>query len=227
MIYLVAGKPGSGKTYIMARKIKEWIGEKKYILTNILVYPLVLRVFGREIINEIKKFQERYFYFNDDVQVEEFWRFSEILGNRKKEGQIKLVIDEGLLMINKKFQENKKDFIRFLTQHRKLGYDVFILAQSKNEVDTTIRSLIDVLWYVRYVREVFLIDIPYLRVFYERNIVSNDVFIFKIFFLNPFFFRFFESYKIHLKVNEKEKINLKEVKNIYSWKEIAGVLSPA
>jgi hypothetical protein len=227
MIYLVAGKPGTGKTYIMSKKIKQWVAEKKYVLTNILVYPLTLRVFGKEIINEHEKFKNFYYYFNEDIQVEELWRFSEIvLGNRKKEGQIKLIIDEGLLMISKRFQENKKEFIRFLTQHRKLGYDIYILAQSKNEIDSTIRSLIDILWYVRYVREVFLIDIPYLRVFYERNMFSNEIFFFNIFFLNPFFFRFFESYKIHLKINEKEKIN-KEIKNIYSWREIAGVLTPA
>ncbi len=228
MIILVAGKPGSGKSYFMSLKIKEWINTGYIVLTNMVVYPLTIRIFGKELINEHKKFKERFYFFNDDVTIEELWKFpKKIIKGNIKEGMIKLVIDEGLMLINKKYNENKKEFIKFLTQHRKLGYDIYLLAQSKNEIDTTIRSLIDILWYIRYVREVFLLDIPYLRVFYERNLNNNDIFMFKFFILNPLFFRFYESYKLHLKMKEDKEIENKEIKNIYNWVDIAGLLSPA
>jgi hypothetical protein len=66
-----------------------------------------------------------------------------------------------------------------------------------------------------------------LRVFYERNINNNDIFLFKFFVLNPLNFKFYESYKIHLRMNENKEIENKEIKNIYNWVDIAGVLSPA
>jgi nucleoside-triphosphatase THEP1 len=227
MIYLITGKPGAGKSYFVSRKIKEWINEGFYVLTNVIVYPLTLKVFGYEIINEHKKFSQRYFYFNDDIDIKEFWAFSQsILGKKIKEGSIKLIIDEGLLLISKKFNEGKKELIKFLTQHRKLGYDIYILAQSKMELDTTIKSLVDKLIMVKYVREVFLIDIPNIRLVYERNINTNEIFTLSFLFINPLFYRFYESYKIHLKVKEKEQID-KEIKNILSWQDIAGVLTPA
>ncbi len=226
MIYLVVGKPGAGKTYFISKKIKEWINDGYFILTNIIVYPLTLRLWGYEIINEHKKFKDKFFYFNDDVAIEEFWSFSQvILGSKIKEGSIKLIIDEGLMLINKKFNENKKDFIKFLTQHRKLGYDIFILAQSKMELDTTIRSLVDKLIMIKYPREVFLIDIPNIRLVYERNINTNEIFTLSFFFINPLHYRFYESYKIHIKLKEKEQIN-KEIKNIYDWSSITGALAP-
>ncbi len=227
MIYLIIGKPGSGKTYYISRKIKEWINDGHYVLTNIIVYPLTLRFFGYELINEHRKFKHYYYYYNDDINIEEFWSFSRVvLKNKIKEGSIKLVIDEGLLLISKKFNENKKEFVKFLTQHRKLGYDIYILAQSKMELDTTIRSLVDKLIMIKYFREVFLIDITNVRLIYERNINTNDIFMVSTFFINPFFYKFYESYKIHLKLKEKENIN-KDIKNIYDWSSIAGLLSPA
>lgn len=86
---------------------------------------------------------------NDSLDVgylQEFsnWYFNE-QGNRFREGALKLYIDECQLIFNARTWNDKdrKEWIKFFTQHRKLGYDVYLIAQFDSMIDKQLRSLVE------------------------------------------------------------------------------------
>lgn len=62
-----------------------------------------------------------------------------------KEGSILLVIDECQLLFNAREwqQTGRAQWLSFFTQHRKLGYDIILIAQFDRMIDRQIRSLIE------------------------------------------------------------------------------------
>jgi len=62
-----------------------------------------------------------------------------------KEGSILLVIDECQLLFNAREwqQSGRARWLSFFTQHRKLGYDIILIAQFDRMIDRQIRSLIE------------------------------------------------------------------------------------
>lgn len=61
------------------------------------------------------------------------------------EGAIKLYIDECQIIFNARSwnDRNRADWVKFFTQHRKLGYDIYLIAQFDSMIDKQIRSLIE------------------------------------------------------------------------------------
>lgn len=134
MIKLYSGTPGSGKSLHQARDIYYWLrlgnpvvanfdivdfehkGQFRYI-PNPQLHPDALRAFAREV------FRTRRF----------------------AEGAIRLYMDEAQLILNcRNWQSvDKNGWISFFTQHRKLGYDVILVAQYDRMLDRQIRSLIE------------------------------------------------------------------------------------
>lgn len=232
MIYCVVGKPGVGKTFFTSWDIRYWVKNGYIVLTNILVYPFTLKVFGKTIYSDLQYFQKNYFYLNEDFEIEELLFFSKsILGNKVLEGKIKLVLDEALLLITRRQyldQNIKKKFIRFLTQHRKFGYDVYLLVQSLKDIDAVIRSLVDIVVSYRYIHEVipFVPKNP-IRIKYEKSISTNDFYNFSFVYLANWFgvaYKLYESYKVHLRkneINENEKI-----RNILSFEKVQHLVQP-
>lgn len=232
MIYIITGKPGSGKTFFTSLDIRFWLREGYIVLSNIVVYPLTIRFLGKTLYSDVRDFEEKYFYLNEDFEVEELLYFSkEKLGNKIIEGKIKLVLDEVLTLITRRQyveQGLKKKFIRFLTQHRKYGYDVYMISQSIKDIDGIIRSLVDINIKYMYVHEV----IPFvpkvnLRLKYVKSLNNNDFYDWSFLYLANYFgiaYKLYESYKVHLRKNEID-INVKN-KNILSFYEVQKLLSP-
>ena len=79
--------------------------------------------------------------------------YSEYVGRRVKEGEILLVIDECQIMFNARDwgQKNRANWCSFFTQHRKLGFEVVLVAQFDRMLDRQIRSLIEYEWIHRKV----------------------------------------------------------------------------
>ena len=79
--------------------------------------------------------------------------YSDYVGRRVKEGEILLVIDECQIMFNARDwgQKNRAAWCSFFTQHRKLGYEVILVAQFDRMLDRQIRSLIEYEWIHRKV----------------------------------------------------------------------------
>lgn len=137
-VYLFTGTPGSGKSLHMAQIIYYQVKLKKPVVCNF------------EINTEIFKDSSSFFYAPNDCltpeNLERFarWYFGE-QGNEFGEGKIKVFIDEAQIIFSNRAwnEKGRKEWIRFFTQHRKLGMDVYIVAQYDEMIDKQIRALVE------------------------------------------------------------------------------------
>lgn len=134
MISLYSGTPGSGKSLHCARTIINW---------SRLGYPVV----GNFPV-DLSKYKRADFTYcpNHEMTPDYLIRLSqEKVGSKPKEGSILLVIDECQLLFNAREwqQKGREQWLSFFTQHRKLGYDIILIAQFDRMVDRQIRSLIE------------------------------------------------------------------------------------
>lgn len=135
MIRLYSGTPGSGKSLHNARDIitRSRFGEP--VIGN---FPCDLGKFKRAAYTYVD---------NADLTPDFLIQYSQdyFKGGRVKEGSILLVIDECQLIFNaREWQQAGRDkWLSFFTQHRKLGYDITLIAQFDRMIDRQIRSLIE------------------------------------------------------------------------------------
>lgn len=136
MIRLFSGTPGSGKT-LHAVHVMDWYNRhRKPVVSNFMLTPSLLKhpdeFFSLEQVPQKewpdKLFQFSKLYFEDDPV---------------KEAQILLVLDEAQLIFNTRDWQFNRKWISFFTQHRKLGYDVIIIAQYDRMIERQIRALIE------------------------------------------------------------------------------------
>lgn len=148
MITLYSGTPGAGKSLHLATRLYHWMQFKDA--------PII----GNFATNfsSIKKRKGFYIYMdNSELTPEKLIKFSQyysqIKGRRVKEGEILLVIDECQILFNSRDwgQKNRAQWCAFFTQHRKLGYEVVLVAQFDRMLDRQIRSLIEYEWVHRKV----------------------------------------------------------------------------
>lgn len=134
MVSLYSGTPGSGKSLHCARTIINW---------SRLGYPVV----GNFTVDLTKYKRADFTYCPNDKMTPEFLikLSQEKVGSKPKEGSILLVIDECQLLFNAREwqQSGRAQWLSFFTQHRKLGYDIILIAQFDRMVDRQIRSLIE------------------------------------------------------------------------------------
>lgn len=136
MISLFSGTPGSGKSLHVASYIYERCKREKVTIGNF------------EINRNIVPSPEFYFYWdNPDITVERLVKFSfdYFRDNKFKEGSILLILDEAQLLFNARewSVKGRSDWILFFTQHRKLGYNIIMVAQFDRMIDKQIRSLFE------------------------------------------------------------------------------------
>lgn len=141
MIYLYSGTPGSGKSLHIARMIYNSLGAGYACICNFQID-----------LNKIHRNNGKFCYMDNEELTPSFLRaysdsyFSELnLTVRKKEGRLRLFIDEAQLLFNARDwgQKGRNDWLSFFTQHRHLGYDIFLVAQFDRMLDRQIRSLIE------------------------------------------------------------------------------------
>ena len=122
MISLFSGTPGSGKSLHLAQIIYNRCRFEKFTLGNFEV--------NRDILDGEEWYQ---FIDNQDLVPENLIEISkEYFSEHKfKEGAIVLIIDEAQLIFNVREWNlaGRSDWIHFFTQHRKLGYDIILVAQ--------------------------------------------------------------------------------------------------
>lgn len=135
-IYLYTGTPGSGKSIHQAIDIYYAVKMRRPVIANF------------EINTDLFRHPESFHYVENDKlnakMLEEFalqyWD-----GKTPKEGAIRLYIDECSLMFNAREwnARGRKDWIRFFQLHRKLGYEIFLIAQFDTMIDKQVRALIE------------------------------------------------------------------------------------
>lgn len=137
MIYLYSGTPGSGKSLHQARNIRAHLQLGLPVIANYGINTSRIRKCKGEFVQVdnlhltpefLKDYSRKYFK-----------------NHRFKEGKIQLYIDECQLLFNCRDwgRGNRNAWVEFFTQHRKYGYDIFLIAQFDRMIDRQIRSLIE------------------------------------------------------------------------------------
>lgn len=140
MIDLYSGTPGSGKSLHVASIIRDRITlNKRIVIGNFTVNLKALkRKKGNFIyIDNMRLTPDRLIKFSFFMQKH--------LKRRLREGELLLIIDESQLLFNSR-EWGKSDrglWLSFFSQHRKLGFDVILIAQNDRMLDRQIRSLIE------------------------------------------------------------------------------------
>lgn len=137
MIYLYSGTPGSGKSLHQAKDIYYWLRRGHCCICNFDID-----------VSKIPKCKGQFIYLdNEYLTPETLIKFSKVYFHDHKfgEGRLRVYIDECQLLFNAREWNisGRKEWLSFFTQHRKYGYDIFLVAQFDRMVDRQIRSLIE------------------------------------------------------------------------------------
>jgi Zonular occludens toxin (Zot). len=123
MIIHIAGLPGSGKTYYIVKKIKEWVE------------------------GHIDVYLYYQFKINIDTPHIKYWRRLDELV-RIKDGII--VIDEAQIFMNaRKWEVFPEDLQYKLQQHRKHNLHMWLISQNIRRIDVVARELVQYYYHMR------------------------------------------------------------------------------
>lgn len=134
MIYLYTGTPGSGKSYHAAADI---------------YYRLKKRTKNRVIANFPLSVDSNNFRYvdNSDLTIRYLTIYSRLHHKVGIEGQTLIVLDEAQVIFNSRSWQSdgnsRMEWIKFFTQHRKLGFDFILIAQNDRMLDRQIRCLVE------------------------------------------------------------------------------------
>lgn len=136
-VYLFTGTPGSGKSLHMAKQIYWHVRMNRPTVANFDI--------NRDMFKKgTKTFQ---YVENHNLTPAKLADIATIVFKTIpfKEGTIKLYIDESQVIFgNRDWRAaDRQEWIRFFTQHRKLGYDVTLVAQNHEMIDKQIRALVE------------------------------------------------------------------------------------
>ena len=152
MIDLYTGTPGSGKSLHIMKEIRKWIKADKPVIGNFAIKASSIKT---------KKWGGYLEISPDQVKPESLEKFSDFYRDKRKwerigEEQILLVIDECQLYFNsREWQKpDRRGWISFFTQHRKLGYRVILCCQYNQMIDKQVRSIIEYEYIHRKVKNI-------------------------------------------------------------------------
>lgn len=157
MIRLFSGTPGSGKSLHTAQVIYDrLVWSCKPVIANFpicrdMVYysKHQLKKMGKNPDFSPKRRKSGLFYYvsDDKLTPQLLIQYAHKFHVPRKEHQTLLVIDEcssDLLFSNRSWQnKNRQEWNRFFQQHRKLGFDIILIAQSDKLIDKQIRCFIE------------------------------------------------------------------------------------
>lgn len=139
MIYLYSGSPGSGKSLHVAKDIYyrlNYSRKPNNVISNFMVNKKMIK-------NKNAKF---IYKDNSDLTVKFLLEYA--LENHKigQENQTLVVVDECQVIWNARewqSSQNRMEWIKFFTQHRKLGYNFIVISQNDRMIDRQIRALFE------------------------------------------------------------------------------------
>lgn len=152
MIELYTGFVGSGKSFHATKRgcqIADAPLGKGYVVAN---FPIKPKKKFMARIPILKKFIKQHYVDprwiykdNENLTVDFLIKLSDEMGWYGKESQCLLIIDEAGIVFNSRDWNVKpaerKGWIQFFTQSRKLGYDIVLIVQDSRMIDRQIRSL--------------------------------------------------------------------------------------
>lgn len=137
MIELYSGTPGSGKSYHAALRIIKRFERGGGLICN---FPVTVP----KAVHPKKCLRVSY-WDNSEITPQRLTSYAEKYHEIGVEGQTLLVVDECQIIWNSRdtLKESRKDWIKFFSQHRKLGYNILMIAQTDRMIDRQIRALIE------------------------------------------------------------------------------------
>jgi len=135
MIYLYSGTPGSGKSYHAVADIFYRLKKRKGFKKVVANFPINTK-------------SDEFTYFdNSEMTVENLIKYAKENHKMGIEGQTLIVVDEAQIIFNSRDWNSKDssrmDWIKFFSQHRKLGFNFILIAQFDRMIDRQIRCLIE------------------------------------------------------------------------------------
>jgi zona occludens toxin (predicted ATPase) len=163
------GTPGSGKTYDAVAKIIDNLRMGRMVYTNIrgLDNPGCLKMI--QMLTGLSDcWLAHYLHFLDGEQVFEFWQHVP--------PRSLIVLDEVQNIFNARDWQSKKNiyFNAWASTHRHLGFDLILITQSIQRLDTAVRALVE--WTHSYRKMNFfgsLVKKKYLHYMYAGEDVSG------------------------------------------------------
>ncbi len=166
MIVYYTGVPGSGKSYHLAREIYKYLLNGKNVISNFNVNAQSLTPKkGKELgcfiyvdnkewrINAYrtgrnKKAVEGFSYINGLINYARNFHKSYVTKQGEKkyyEHQTILVFDECHNLWNSREwnRQDRLDWVKFFSEHRKLGYDVYFVSQDDKRIDKQLKGLFE------------------------------------------------------------------------------------
>ena len=162
MIRLVTGPLGTGKSYYGVRKAAQAIREGKMVATNFdLVDDWIdqvvrhgrLRKRSRKLDERSERFSKRYIRIETmhelmelRVRPEEPWAREIEPGKwQVKEGVLVVLLDEAHRWMNARSwsREGREELLEFFALARKLGMEVYLIAQRAENLDVQVRELFE------------------------------------------------------------------------------------
>lgn len=157
MIYFVNGRPGGGKSLFMAEKIYKQIKRGKNVIANFEInmdyfekcrHPEKLGKFiyvsNAELTTQaylnIKPTEKKFSY------IDGLWGYAlnfHDLSDKGKKVQTILILDECALLFNSRTfsARDRLAWLDLFVNHRKLRYDIYLIAQDEKQIDKQIREM--------------------------------------------------------------------------------------
>lgn len=152
MIEIYTGFVGSGKSYHAVKRGCRYADApagKGWVIANFPIAPkkkLAAKIpFLKKFVKDPFNVPRWIYKENDEMTVDFLVRTAYEKKFTEKEGSCLLILDEAGIMFNSRDwnvkPDERKGWIKFLAQSRKLGYDVVFIAQDVRMLDRQIRSL--------------------------------------------------------------------------------------
>ena len=156
MIEVCQGSPGSGKSAAAVARALLHLRKGGVVAANFSlidgwsdivagkhIFSMLSKQFKYELSDSLYK---RFYNVRSLSAIREIFPRSQSVGKYKdtgkySEGNGLLILDESQLVFNSRKWEKNMDWIEFFTQHRKLGWNVILIAHSIEMIDSQIRPL--------------------------------------------------------------------------------------
>jgi hypothetical protein len=186
VIACVTGAPGSGKSYYCTRKIADSLDAGKYVATNVTMVRdwerqlasrnQLSRLIPGRVEGKASRYAERSHYTDSLAELMGVGLGCQVCGDRPDpdhgghclsghrlaEGRGVAVIDEAHEWLNNRTwdAEDRGDFVRWFSLHRKLGWDTYLITQHIDSIDKQIRDRVEFHIVLRNIKRMKFAGIP-------------------------------------------------------------------
>ena len=135
MIWLYSGTPGSGKSLHATKVAVQQLRFGRNVIANFILN-----------LKDVKGIKGDFLYVPDeDITVSFLYEYALAFHKKGKEAQTYLIIDEAGRLFNPRDfgAPNRRDWCKFFSLHRHLGFNVILVSQNDRLIDRQIRYQIE------------------------------------------------------------------------------------